>query len=387
MQSEDIDNLTLEQCKARQRQLRHKITGCCTRTRRVIASKLSRREAERLLAEARGHLSDSSLINDRLLELLNDEEGGIQHEQFLRYGGDIDSMAEAINNYLASRAGETASVIGDTSNQELVDAEQRVLESQKMYEEAAKAAEAAKKRMEDATKAVHALKNEVEDPDNDEMSDTSSICSVAVHPRAPRTTTAPDDWIEEYCQGKEKQLVPSGDNRYSSAPILWKDGVRPMLPDNQSLAESRLQCLINKFQKTAPEQRYEHYCRKAMQKNFDEGYACRLSPEETASQSGYYLPHFGVPKIPGRPELRLAGQRVYHGWSKSKKYGAFISIWPRRAKLPYDVLHPPILPGPHPLARSIIRAFHEEMHHVGREPILFYPTSGSTSGLQRAAKQ
>ncbi|KZR98523.1 Uncharacterized protein APZ42_006012, partial [Daphnia magna] len=168
MQSEDINNLTLEQCKARQRQLRHKITGCCTRTRRVIASKLSRHEAERLLEEARGHLFDSSLINDRLLELLNDEEGGVQHEQFHRYGGDIDSMAEAINDYLASRAGETASVIGDTSNQELVDAEQRVLESQKM---------------------------------------------------SSRTTTAPDDWIEEYCQGKEKQLVPSGDNRYSSVRV------------------------------------------------------------------------------------------------------------------------------------------------------------------------
>lgn len=128
-------------------------------------------------------------------------------------------MAEAINDYLASRAGETASVIGNTSNQELVDAEQRVLESQKMYEEAAKAAEAAKKMMEDATKAVHALKNEVEDPYNDEMSDTSSIYSVAVHPRSSRTTTAPDDWIEEYCQGKEKQLVPSGDNRYSSVRV------------------------------------------------------------------------------------------------------------------------------------------------------------------------
>ncbi|XP_032782640.2 uncharacterized protein LOC116920627 [Daphnia magna] len=89
------------------------------------------------------------------------------------------------------------------------------------------------------------------------------------------------------------------------APILWKDGVRPVLPDNRSLAESRLQCLINKFRKTAPEQRYEFYYRKAMQKNFDEGYACRLSPEETASQSGYYLPNFGVPKIPGQPELRL----------------------------------------------------------------------------------
>jgi hypothetical protein len=36
-----------------------------------------------------------------------------------------------------------------------------------------------------------------------------------------------------------------------------------------------------------------------------------------------------------------------------------------RAKLPYDVLHSPILPGKHPLARMIIQAFHESMHHIG----------------------
>jgi hypothetical protein len=42
-----------------------------------------------------------------------------------------------------------------------------------------------------------------------------------------------------------------------------------------------------------------------MQKNFDEGYARRLTPEEAAAQPVYYLPHFGVPKSPGSSELRL----------------------------------------------------------------------------------
>lgn len=42
-----------------------------------------------------------------------------------------------------------------------------------------------------------------------------------------------------------------------------------------------------------------------MQKNFDEGYAQRLAPEEAATHSAYYLPHFGVPKSPGSLELRL----------------------------------------------------------------------------------
>lgn len=36
-----------------------------------------------------------------------------------------------------------------------------------------------------------------------------------------------------------------------------------------------------------------------------------------------------------------------------------------RARLPYDQLHPPFLPGQHPLAEKIVRAFHEKLNHVG----------------------
>jgi hypothetical protein len=50
----------------------------------------------------------------------------------------------------------------------------------------------------------------------------------------------------------------------------------------------------------------------------------------------------------------------------------------RRAKLPYDVLHPPILPGNNPLARALIKAFHDNMH----QQILFFHKFGSTSGLR-----
>ena len=41
-----------------------------------------------------------------------------------------------------------------------------------------------------------------------------------------------------------------------------------------------------------------------------------------------------------------------------------------RAKLPYDNLHPPLLPGRHPLARKIIEAFHEKLKHVGTDFVL-----------------
>jgi hypothetical protein len=37
------------------------------------------------------------------------------------------------------------------------------------------------------------------------------------------------------------------------------------------------------------------------------------------------------------------------------------------AKLPYDVLRPPLLPGRHPLTDSIIHIFYEETHHAGTD--------------------
>jgi hypothetical protein len=50
--------------------------------------------------------------------------------------------------------------------------------------------------------------------------------------------------------------------------------------------------------------------------------------------------------------------------------------------MPYEVLHPPMLPGKHPFSRNIIRAFHESMHHVRTDFVLahvrqhFWITSG-----------
>ena len=44
----------------------------------------------------------------------------------------------------------------------------------------------------------------------------------------------------------------------------------------------------------------------------------------------------------------------------------------KRAKLRFESLHPPILPGRHPLARQIITAFHEELKHMGTELLIAY---------------
>jgi hypothetical protein len=40
--------------------------------------------------------------------------------------------------------------------------------------------------------------------------------------------------------------------------------------------------------------------------------------------------------------------------------------------LPYDQLHPPLLFGQHPLAEKIVKAFHENLKHVGTDFLLSY---------------
>jgi hypothetical protein len=67
-----------------------------------------------------------------------------------------------------------------------------------------------------------------------------------------------------------------------------------------------------------------------------------------------------------RPTSRLMALTPFLGEDQLLRLGGRLG----RAKLPYDVLHPPIIPGNHPLARSIIRAFHDSMHHAGTDFVL-----------------
>ncbi|EFX64144.1 hypothetical protein DAPPUDRAFT_229858 [Daphnia pulex] len=183
MPGEDITTLTLDQCKGKQKLIREKITSCCTRIRRVISNKQSRREAEKLLNEARAHLGETGPLNDRIIELLNEEDGVTPHDQFLRYSGAVDGLADEVTDYLASRADDLPSTNGDPPSHARVDAEQRQKEAQEAFE-------AAKKVLKEADETLAAV----------EVS-----------------TSAPDDWIEIYCAGKEKPAALMGDHRHSSA--------------------------------------------------------------------------------------------------------------------------------------------------------------------------
>lgn len=84
------------------------------------------------------------------------------------------------------------------------------------------------------------------------------------------------------------------------APVLWKPG-QPNLPDNRIAAENRLKSLTSRFQKDAD---FEKEYRKAMQTNFEEGYAVRLNQDEVRTGPSYYLAHFGVSK-PNSSKVRI----------------------------------------------------------------------------------
>jgi hypothetical protein len=93
----------------------------------------------------------------------------------------------------------------------------------------------------------------------------------------------------------ELEKLPTG----YAAPVLWKYRIPPNIPDRRRTAETRLMSLRNRFSQNPD---YERFYRAAMEKNF-EGYARRVPPEEVAERpTRYFLPHFGVPKVAGRPE-------------------------------------------------------------------------------------
>jgi hypothetical protein len=190
--AEDIATFTIDQCRGRQKVLRQNITGCCTRMWKVITNKLSRREAMRLLDDARTLLGDSGPINDRLLELLEEAEGEQQQKSFLRYGGYVDTVADEVAAYISGQEGDEASVPGwDPADTEVLDARQRAQDAAKVYQEAANTAEAALKEMEAAKKSVQDL-GEEKDLNGDREDDFWSIISstfdrsVAYRPETPR---------------------------------------------------------------------------------------------------------------------------------------------------------------------------------------------------------
>jgi hypothetical protein len=101
--------------------------------------------------------------------------------------------------------------------------------------------------------------------------------------------------------------------------LLWRKD-NSVFPDDKPLAEKRLASLKKRFAKD-PE--YETMNRKAMDANFQEGYARILTPEQVASTSDrtWYLPHHGVMNInkPGRVRVVFDAAAEYRGTSLNKE--------------------------------------------------------------------
>ncbi|EFX67252.1 hypothetical protein DAPPUDRAFT_115590 [Daphnia pulex] len=135
----------LEACKAKQRGIRYKITGCHTRNQNIVTNNLSRRDAEKHLNDARNLLGDLERIHDRIIELVDDDDvAATQNTQHLAYASTVDAASALVKNYLLQRQDDNSSVVPETEAQAAIRralqaAEQRVREARAEVEAAEQA--------------------------------------------------------------------------------------------------------------------------------------------------------------------------------------------------------------------------------------------------------
>ena len=186
-------SLSLDEAKGRQKVLRRQITGGCKQIENLVGSAGSRREVRRLLEVLRNQLAEADAINDRLVELLEDPEATAQHEAHLTYEASVDAAKGRVEEYLASREGDEASVVDAEAQQRqqaLLATAQRVQDMRKELLEA----EAALRNLggepenpEDPPEAPEAP----DTPPDEEVHPEDSISAVGNQPDpAPIQTTA-----------------------------------------------------------------------------------------------------------------------------------------------------------------------------------------------------
>lgn len=104
MATQPVAEWSLEMCKARQRVIRYKITGSYNRINNIVTKRLSRRDAKKHLAEARGLLGDMETIHDRIVKLLDDDGVVIaQNTRHLTYASTVDGASSLVENYVLLR--------------------------------------------------------------------------------------------------------------------------------------------------------------------------------------------------------------------------------------------------------------------------------------------
>ncbi|EFX78580.1 hypothetical protein DAPPUDRAFT_105022 [Daphnia pulex] len=103
-QGRETAEWALKDCKAKQRGIRFKITGCYNRIQNIVTNTLSRRDAEKQLTDACTLSGELETIHDRIIELLDDgvamNVARAWNTQHLTYSSAVDGASAMAENYL-----------------------------------------------------------------------------------------------------------------------------------------------------------------------------------------------------------------------------------------------------------------------------------------------
>ncbi|XP_045030437.1 uncharacterized protein LOC123472631 [Daphnia magna] len=219
-----ISGWTLEDCKARQKVVRSRITNCHSRINHIVRGHFSRRDAEKLLAEARVFLGELEEIHNRFILLIEDQDAiSPQTALHLIYASVIDDSSALIENYLLLRQDDASSVVVESAEetarrQALATAEQRLRD--------------ARAELSATEQEVIDLGGEVTITDSSELNPSDSVSQIGrrTDPSPVASAVAPDAWIDLYVAGREKPHVRGKGNKsfvtiqlevYSGQALDW----------------------------------------------------------------------------------------------------------------------------------------------------------------------
>ncbi|XP_032791657.2 uncharacterized protein LOC116928674 [Daphnia magna] len=205
MGTQSVAEWTLEACKAKQRGIRFKITGCYNRIQNIVTNTLSRRDAEKQLTDSRKLLGELETIHDLIIELVDDDDvARAQNTQHLTYASAVDGASAMVENYLLQRQDDTFSVVPETEEQiarkiALQATEQRVRDAGAKFE-------AAEQALIDLGGDISALEEGEVDP-YDSVSQSGRKEPKEKVPSLTDVAEPPDIWIDTYLTGKEMPIV------------------------------------------------------------------------------------------------------------------------------------------------------------------------------------
>ncbi|KAK4037433.1 hypothetical protein OUZ56_029466 [Daphnia magna] len=205
MGTQSVAEWTLEDCKAKQRGIRFKISGCYNRIQNIVTNTLSRRDAEKQLTDSRKLLGELETIHDLIIELVDDDDmARAQNTQHLTYASAVDGASAMVENYLLQRQDDTFSVVPETEEQiarkiALQATEQRVRDAGAKFE-------AAEQALIDLGGDISALEEGEVDP-YDSVSQSGRKEPKEKVPSLTDVAEPPDIWIDTYLTGKEMPIV------------------------------------------------------------------------------------------------------------------------------------------------------------------------------------